>query len=1113
MMTHIFRLIASQNARRSRPWQTQIVLASAICVLLSALTPASGEPFGPQSAPLWMRYPAISPDAKTIAFIYHGHLFTVASGGGQATALTAGTSHETAPVWSRDGRLLAFASDRYGHYDVYVIGAEGGAARRLTSYSVDQIPTSFTPDNQSVLFSAHRMDLSRSSKYPTRILPELYSVAISQGQAPTLILSTSALGAHYDIEGRRILYEDLKGYEDPWRKHETYANAHQIFIYDSDNGRFKRMTAYVGENRNPQWAPDEQSIYYLSEQSGSFNVWQLPLESDVVGIPHQLTRFDKNPVRFLTVAQNGVLCFGFGGEIYVLAPDSAQPRKIQVRIALEETKPNIEVAHLKNGATEMDLSPNGKEIAFVVRGDIYVSSVETGDTRRITNTPGQERNVSFSPDGRHLVFSAEYNRPWALYEASIVQSKDNEPYFFCATGIEIHSLLDNDRENTQPKYAPDGKEVAYFENRTTLKVLHLSNRQSRTILAGEFNFSAEDGDQWYAWSPDGKWFLVTFLDRNRWSKEAGLVDAGGRQQLANLTKSGYEDTHPQWAMNGKSMTWISDKYGLHGSGYDSDFDGDVLETFFSQAAAERFHFSRSEYSVAEEQDRIRRGEKQGASAKNERARAADSPAPPDLRNLPGREVRLTLGSSNVVDSHLSNDGESLLYLTKGETSDDLWLLNIRSKQLKRVTSIEVPEKDAVPRLSVNDSGTAAYILAAGKITKIDVDSGSAATVQFDAEKEIDGAAERAYLFDHIWRLEKERFFDPVMNGVDWNYYKEIYARFLPYIDNDEDFAEMCSEMVGELNSSHMGCRFRRAAIDDTAALGAFYDPGYRGPGLRIQEIIENGPLDGATTPVSAGMVIEAVDQSPIAPGMDPSPLLNHRANRRVGLRVLDPASNTRFVTVVKPIELAQQEELLYKRWVKQRREEVERISGGQIGYVHIKEMNQRGYREMFTELFGRDSAKKAVIIDSRANHGGHLRDDLVTLLSGKQYLRYVPRGQMLGWDPVAPVGKWAGRSALLINEDNYSDGHLFPWVYQHLGLGTVIGMPIPGTGTSASWEQQQDPQLIVGVPYGTIEDAQGNAMEKVQVEPDIEVMNDAASIAQGKDLQLDRAIKVLTGIP
>jgi tricorn protease len=769
-------------------------------------------------------------------------------------------------------------------------------------------------------------------------------------------------------------------------------------------------------------------------------------------------------------------------------------------------RPNSEVLHFKDSATEMVLSPNGKEIAFVVRGDIYATSVETGDTKRITNTPGQERNVSFSPDGRHLVFAAEYGRPWALYKASIAQPKEDEPYFFSSTNIDIKPILQNDKEDFQPKYSPEGREVAYLENRTTLKVLNLSSGESRTILPGDFNFSSEDGDQWFAWSPDSRWFLVTFLDRTRWSKKAGVIAADGRHQVTNVTVSGYEATHPQWNKDSGGMTWISDKYGLHGSGYDSDFNGDILETFFSQAAADRFHLSKSEYAIAKE----RNGDKsKGEPAFTEPASAPGSKDNLDLTHLQEREVRLTLGSANVVDSHLAKDGETLIYLAKGDKGYEVWLLKIRAKELKRIASIDAPESDANPALQVSEDDSSAYVLAAGKITKIEIATGASHPVSFDAEKEVDGAAEHAYLFDHIWRLEKAKFFDPAMNGVDWDYYKKTYARFLPYIDNDEDFAEMCSEMLGELNSSHTGCRYRRKPIDDTAALGAFYDASFTGSGIKIQEVVSGGPLVTATSPVTAGMVIEAIDQMQIAPGADPSPLLNHKAAHRVALSVYDPTHDKRFVTVVKPITLAQEQELLYRRWVNERRKEVDRLSGGTIGYVHIKEMNQRSYRQVFSEVFGEDSGKKAIVVDSRFNHGGHLRDDLVTLLSGKQYLRYIPRGQMLGWDPVAPVGKWTGRSALLVNEDNYSDGHLFPWVYQHLGLGKLIGTPIPGTGTSAAWEQLQDPQLIVGVPYGTIEDAAGNVMEKTQITPDVQVSNDPKSLSHGTDHQLDRAVQVL----
>jgi tricorn protease len=347
-----------------------------------------------------------------------------------------------------------------------------------------------------------------------------------------------------------------------------------------------------------------------------------------------------------------------------------------------------------------------------------------------------------------------------------------------------------------------------------------------------------------------------------------------------------------------------------------------------------------------------------------------------------------------------------------------------------------------------------------------------------------------------------------MNGIDWDYYKSVYQKFLPYISDDRDFSEMASEMLGELNASHTGCKLLSESqnADATAVLGAFFDSSYKGTGLRIEEVIEKGPLVIASAPIQAGMIIEKINGVTIDPGMDYSPLLNRRAGQPTLLSIFDPAKNTRFEVTVKPINTGDQDELLYQRWVKKRREFVDKQSNGTVGYVHIRGMNDESYRETYSEALGRDSKKKALIVDTRFNGGGNLHDILATFLSGKPYLEFLPRGQSIGWEPNE---KWYRKSVVLAGESNYSDAHLFPWVYQHFGIGKLVGMPVPGTGTAVWWEVLQDPRLILGIPEVGFRDEKGQFMEKTQVEPDVKVRNDAKSTGEGQDPQLERAVEIL----
>ena len=1092
---------------------------------LHAQTPAPAPAaVPPEGTALWTRYPAISPDGKTIAFAYRGHLFTIPSTGGKATPLTFGPTHDFQPVWSPDGQAIAYASDAYGNFDVFLIPAAGGAPKRLTTHSADELPTGFTPDGKSVLFTAHRMDSYLNAQFPSpRVLPELYQVATEGGKAPAQVLTTPALSARYDHAGKRIVYEDLKGYENLWRKHHVSSVAHDLWLYDPATQTHRKLTTFAGEDRDPVWSADDKTIYYLSEQSGSFNVWKLAVDAEGAK-PEQVTHLDKNPVRFLSGAQNGDLCFGYDGGLYVLPAAGGEPRKLPVEFVAGDSGRKVEVLEMSDGATEMALSPDGKEVAFIARGEVFVTSADHGVTKRITYTPTQERNVSFSPDGRKLLFAGETDKSWNLYEAAIVQKKEDEPYFFNATVVDVHLILENGQENFQPRYSPDGKEVAYLENRTTLKVLNLESKQTRLVVPGDQSFSYSDGDQWFDWSPDGKWFLVQFSLPSRWSPEAGLVSADGKSPVFNLTNNGYDDTAPHWSRDGKVMLWASNREGLHGNTPNDFKQGDVFAMFFTQKAFDRFKLSKADYEIAkqaEDDAKKNEGKQKEQEDKNKtpeekkkEEEAKKEPLEIDLKDIEDRTARLTIGSTDLLDWALTPDDETLVYLMKGDNGFTLWQNKLRDKETKRLA--EFPDgptpnargEELGSSLTLDKDGGTVFVLAGGRIAKVTLKDGKIEPVKFAAEMTLDHFAERAYLFEHAWRQVKEKLYTADLNGVDWDYYKGVYAKFLASVDNNYDFAELLSEMLGELDVSHTGGGYvpHPAGADDTAAFGVFFDESYRGPGLKVQEIIEKGPLVVAKSRITPGMIVEKIDGTTLTPEMDWCPLLNRKAGRPTLLSVFDPAKNTRFDETVKPIHLRDQEELLYQRWVKSRREEVNKLSNGRLGYVHVRAMNDASYRHTFGEILGRDSGKEGLVVDTRFNGGGYLHDDLATLLSGREYLQWVPRGRVIGEEPNF---KWDHKSALLVGESNYSDAHVFPYAYRALGIGKLVGMPVPGTGTFVWWETQQDPSLFFGIPELGLRGRDGNFLENHPIEPDVRVENDYQSVSVGEDKQLEKAVEVL----
>ena len=1063
-------------------------------ILLALIAPLATASAMAQSDPLWMRFPAISPDGKTVAFSYKGDIWTVPANGGQARQITTNPAYDAYPVWSPDSRQIAFASSREGSMDIYVVGRDGGAPRRVTTDSGDEYPMAWRNDS-TIMLKASIMPKATSIMFAN--FSQVYEVSDKGGRMrlfsdiPMEDISVGNDGA--------LLYHDNKGYEDPFRKHHQSPICRDIWLYKG--GNYTKLTNFAGEDRTPVWGGDNNTYYYLSEEDGTFNVYKRRIGETA---KTQLSHYKGNPVRFLTRSTDGTLCYAYDGAIYTLK-EGSQPVRLNLSMVADDGSDKLQRQVLRSGATEFAVSPSGKEIAFVVHGDVYVTSTDYTTTKRITDTPEQERNVNFSPDGRSLVYASERGGLWQIYQTSIV-NKD-EKQFTYATQLKEEQLVKSSLVDMQPAYSPDGKSVAYIEDRGALKAVDVKTKAVRQLMDGKFQYSYSDGDLWFQWSPDSKWLLSNYIGHGGWNNsDIALVPADGSQKITNLTNSGYNDNNGRWVLGGKAMLFMSDRAGYrsHGSWGAED---DAYIMFFDLDAYERFRMGKEERALYDEAHKKEKADttkkkkpliKLGKKKKDDKKKDEAKTLKFDLANCRDRVIRLTVNSSHMADAILSPGGDTLYYQAKFEGGYDLWKHDLVENKT------EIVMKNVGYGLEADKDFKNLYVYNNG-IKQIDLAKNSQKGIDFEANFNYRPYEERAYIFNHVWQQVKDKFYDPKLHGVDWEGYKKTYAKFLPYINNNYDFRDMLSEMLGELNGSHTGARYYpEGATLKTAALGLFFDNDYEGDGLKVEEVINRGPFAVRNTGVKKGCIIEAIDGQKIAKGSDYTSLLDGKAGKMTRVSVFDPSRKKRFDVVVRAISRSAQADLLYRRWVDRNREMVDSLSNGTIGYVHVKAMDSESFRTVFSQLLS-DSMrqKKAVIVDERHNGGGWLHDDLCTLLSGKQYAKFIAHGKYIGYDP---WNKWVKPSCVMICEDDYSNGHGFPAVYKTLGIGKLVGAPVAGTMTAVWWESMMN-GMIFGIPQVGNQAMDGTFFENKELKPDIEVYNTPADYETGNDEQLKAAVE------
>lgn len=1050
--------------------------------------------------PLWLRDVKISPDGSEIAFTYRGDIWKVAATGGEAVRLTSQPSYESEPVWSPDGRSIAFASDRNGNNDIYIMSSAGGNARRLTSNSTGETPEAFTPDGKSVLFSASIQDPAESALFPYRAMSELYSVP-AEGGRTTQVLGTPAVMMTFLPDGKSFVYEDIKGGEDKWRKHHTSSVTRDIWRYDAVSGRHINLTRRGGEDRNPVVSRDGKTVYFLSERDGgSFNVYSMPLDNPTEVT--KLTDFKTHPVRFLSQGSDGTFAFTYNGEIYTKRGDAA-PVKVKINLTVDEEElPQTLRASSPSGAA---VSPDGKQLAYVSRGELFVTSTEHDRVRQITNTPEGESTPAWAPDSRTLYYTSERDGHYNIYKATI--KRDEDPNFANATVIEETPLFSpKDRvDRTYPSLSPDGKQMTFVEDRTKLMVKNLESGKVRQLTDGSTIGSRTKGFT-SQWSPDGKWILIEAMDlRHQPYGDIAVINAGSGK-MTYITKTGYFDENPRWAMGGNAIIFASERYGMRNHASWGSMS-DVMIAFLNQDSYDRFRLNEEDYALLKEVEKAqkksaKKEEKKDSADKDkdkEGEKVADKEIEVELDGIADRTLRLTPNSSDLADAFLTEDGETLYYLSAFEKGYDLWKVKPRKGEVKLVSKLT-----GFRGMDTDKDGN--IYLMGSKVSKFDPKSEKLTPVSLGGTFKMDTRAEREYMLRHVYNEERERFFRKDMNGADWNGLYENYRRFLPHISNNHDFAELLSELLGELNVSHTGGRYYApGGGDNTASLGLLYDWTYEGDGLKVAEVIAGGPFDRASSKVAAGSIVTAINGERLSKDTDFTALLQNISGKKTLVSLTLPDGGT-LEEVILPISQGRLNDLLYNRWVKAREAEVEKLSGGRLGYVHIRAMDDASFRKLYAKALGEYIGKEGLVIDTRWNGGGRLHEDIEVMFSGKKYLTQDIHGVETS---DMPSRRWNKPSIMLTCEANYSNAHGTPWVYRTLGLGKIVGMPVPGTMSSVNWQGLQDPSLIFGIPVIGFRTAEGNYLENTQLEPDIKVANSPETVVKGEDTQLKVAVEEL----
>lgn len=1059
--------------------------------------------------------PAFSREAKLvryphyhqgrIAFTYLADVWTADEDGKNVKRITVHRARDVYPRFSPDGKWFAFSSDRNGNMDVFIIPSDGGTARQLTFHSADDTVQGWTPDGKAVLFASNRGE---------DFMGKLYVVSVDGGMPRSAGADMGVYGC-FSPDGKKLAINRRS--QSYWRKFYRGAYQSDVTVVDIAEKKFKDLTDFDGMDSFPMWSQDGH-IYFVSDREGG-GLTNLYRVSEKGGKAERVSDFKSGDVRFPAMSSDGkVIVFEHDFGIWKLDVPSKKVTPIKLGIAAETQESLTEVREFNSLADDYDLAPNGRRIVLSIYGEIFTAPVEEGDLKQITDAPTRDVNPQYSPDGKWVTFVSD-------------RSGREEIYVVAADGSgEAKKLTDVDALKSGFAWSPDSKEIAFTASDNKLRKVNAETTQVMELMSSKYgNISTP------VWSPDGKWVAYSKPDQTRTSDIYLIPTFGGEEK--KVTFDSYSDTNPRFSPDGRKLYFVRVE-GFGGFGVQT-------QSHIYAVALER---ETRDPSEPEERTEPTEPTDEGTPRRSSAPRSQ----PPkeiqiDWSGLKRRTRQLTRMAYPVFSYAISPDSRTIVFVvnetvgTRG--TPVIYSIQEDGRRLARITSGATTGDDrdderprgfggfggGIGSLNLSRDGRTLFFREGGSVYSVPMSSGvgggmssrfsSSASaggesarrrVSFTAKVKVDLPAQWAQMFDDAWRCMKYRFYDPQMHGKDWDAARAKYRPLVEYVGDRQELLNVINEMIGELNASHTGASpgFQgRTGGVSTAHLGIELEMDEAAGRYRVTHVYENGPADKDWVKVSVGDYLIAIEGKPVKAGDNYWQLLNHRLNRKIAVTFNNkPSEDGAWTTRIEPTSTSGYSQLRYERWVKERRETVEKLSGGRIGYLHIQSMNQTSLRKFEKEL-RENRHKEALIIDERWNGGGNIEQELLAILVQREYQIWQPRGT----EPSPrPFAGYFGPKVVLQNWRSASNAEMFPAGFRALGLGKVIGTPtlgaVIGTGSYSLIDGSTVRTPGVGV---FLADAKRTNMENYGVQPDILVENAPEDNLKGYDRQLEVAVQEL----